>query len=136
MALLTMAVVPAAVAAYAQPPTYSKVPFAIVQSGFDLVGNLLGTLQTVLTAAGMSLPLDLNDLKPIFTEVGGWVGGPLSWTVDMLAWVLELGAEVWTEADILFGIGMPGISNLLTIISCKLLTCWSVTNCTGTFAPC
>jgi hypothetical protein len=33
LALLTMVVVPGAVAAYTTPDTYAKVPFAIIQSG-------------------------------------------------------------------------------------------------------
>jgi hypothetical protein len=136
LALLAMVVVPGAVAAYSTPPTYAKVPFAIVQSGFELVGSVLGDLQPILTAAGFSLPIDLGDLAPIMNEVGGWAGGPLSWSVDMLAWGLELGEELWYKVDTAFGIGYPEIGDILTIMSCKLLMCWSATNCSGTFDPC
>ncbi len=136
LALLTMGVVPGAVAAYDPPPTYSKVPFAIIASGIELVGNVLGDLQPILEAAGFDLPIDLSTIAPITDQVADWTYGPMSWTVDMLAWGLELGAEVWALADSAFEIGFPEIGDILYIVSCKLLTCWSATNCTGTFDPC
>jgi hypothetical protein len=129
LALLTMAVVPGAVAAYTPPETYSKVPFAIVEAGFELVGNLLDTL-----GAEFGLPEYLD--SGLMTAIGEFAGGPMSWTVDMLAWGLEMAAEVYVLADDAFDIGFPVVGDILYIMSCKLLTCWSATNCTGTFEPC
>jgi hypothetical protein len=47
LALLTMAVVPAVTAAQCdydgiEPDTYAKIPFAILESGFHMVGQFLG----------------------------------------------------------------------------------------------
>jgi len=117
LALLTVALVPVAVTAQCEydagdygliePDTYAKIPFAIVESGLAMVGNLMGDLGPVLDAAGITLPLDLADLTPIFNTVAGFAGGPLSWTVDMLGWGLgilspiigalpeELGVPAW-----------------------------------------
>jgi len=130
LALLTMVVVPGAAAAYTTPDTYSKVPFAILQSGFELAGDLLTALGTDL-----GLPAYLNET--LMDTIGGWAGGPLSWTVDMLAWGLEMGGEIWALVDTTFGIGYPAIGDVMFIVACKLMTCWSATNCTGDFfCPC
>lgn len=131
LALLTMAVVPGVAAAYSTPDTYSKIPFAIIQSGFELGEQLLDAL----VDAGM-LPATLDWLPALMPTIGEWAGGPLSWTVDMLAWGLGLGAEVWALADSAFGIGFPEVGDILYIASCQLLMCWSATNCSGTFDPC
>ena len=129
LALLTMAVVPGAVAAYTPPETYSKVPFAIVQSGFELVGELLDAL-----GGEFGLPEYLD--ADLMNTIGTWAGGPLSWTVDMLAWGLGLGADVYLLVDDAFDIGYPVLGELLDTMACGLLVCWSATNCTGTFSPC
>ena len=129
---MAMVVLPVGAAAYTTPPTYSKVPFAIVQSGFELVGK-------ILTAVGPSIgaiPAWLNE--DLMNTIGGWAGGPLSWTVDMLAWGLDLGATIWASVGPVLGIeeaDMP-LGAILSGLACGLLTCWSATNCTGTFAPC
>lgn len=136
LALLTMAVVPGAVAAYDPPPTYAKVPFAIIASGIELVGNVLGDLQPIIEAMGVELPIDLSTIAPVTDRVAGWTAGPLSWTVDMLAWGLGLGADVWDLVDTAFVIGYPEIGELLDVMACGLMTCWSATNCTGEFTPC
>ena len=56
LALLAMVVVPGAVAAYTPPVTYAKVPFAIIQSGFELIGDLL----TATGTSSLGLPTWLN----------------------------------------------------------------------------
>ena len=133
LALLTMVVVPGAVAAadYETPPTYSKVPFAIIQSGFAMVGALIGPLQSTL-----GLPTWLDET--FITTIGDWAGGPLSWTVDMLAWGLGLGADVWLAVGPILGMeeaDMP-IGTILDTMACGLMTPW-VTNYTGgAFDPC
>jgi len=132
LALLTMAVVPAAVAAqdYDTPDTYAKVPFAIIQSGIELVGFLLGTLGPEL-----DLPAWLNE--DLMDPIAAWAGGPLSWTVDMLAWGMSVMGDLMGLVAPLLGDTIPiDLEALFNIIACDLMTCWSTTNCTGEFCPC
>jgi len=132
LALLTMAVVPAAVAAddYTPPATYAKVPFAIIQSGLELVGFLLGELGTEL-----GLPDWLN--PTLIDPIAEWAGGPLSWTVDMLAWGMSVGGDLMALITPMLGDTIPiDLGELFDIIACDLMTCWSTTNCTGEFCPC
>jgi hypothetical protein len=131
LALLTMAVVPGAVAAYEPPATYSKVPFAILASGIELVGEVVAAVPMIADA----LPEGL-DITAITGLIAPWTAGPLSWTVDMLAWGLDLSATLWASLDSMFDIGFPEISTLLTDVACGLMMCWSATNCTGEFTPC
>jgi len=135
LALLTMVVVPGAVAAYTPPDTFAKVPFAIIQSGFELLENLWPDLETGL---GIGMPW----LEPVLGEVGAWAGGPLSWTVDMLAWGVSLAGDVIEAADALvtgMGMSLPfplgDVALLFDTVACGLTTCF-VSNCTGTFDPC
>ena len=130
LALLTMVVVPGAVAAYDPPDTYAKVPFAIIESGLVLVGTLLDILQT----ADMGLPdwLDSDLMNPI----AEWAGGPLSWTVDMLAWGMGLGGDVLVLLEDLLEDLPIDLGELFNTMACGLMTCWSGTNCTGNFTPC
>ena len=65
------------------PTTYAKIPFAIIQSGFHLVGQILG-------ATGSSLGLPSWITPTLIDDIGSWAGGPLSWSVDMLGWGLGL----------------------------------------------
>ena len=130
LALLTMAVVPAAVAAYDydEPDTYAKVPFAIVQSGFDLLSEILPVLLDEFAP-------DYDWLATLMGPIGEWAGGPLSWTVDMLAWGLDLGGGVVTA--LAPTLGLPDwIGDTLTDVSCGLITCWNLENCDGEFTPC
>ena len=131
LALLTMAVVPGAVAAYDPPETYSKVPFAILATGIELVGEVVEAVPMIADA----LPAGL-DITAITELIAPWTAGPLSWTVDMLAWGLDLGATLWTSVNDMFDIGFPEIGTLLSDVSCGLMMCWSATNCSGTFSPC
>jgi len=131
LALLTMVVVPGAVAAYDPPETYSKVPFAILASGIELVGEVVAAVPMIADA----LPVGL-DITAITGLIAPWTAGPLSWTVDMLAWGLDLGATLWTSVDTMFSIGFPEIGDILSTVSCGLMMCWSATNCSGTFVPC
>jgi hypothetical protein len=126
LALLTMAVVPGAVAAYTPPATYSKVPFAIIQSGFELLDQILPDVLHEFAP-------DIEWVADLMAPIGEWAGGPLSWTVDMLAWGLDFMATLWATADLAFDIGFPEIGDLLHDAGCGLLTCWSDTNCTGNF---
>ena len=137
IALLTIAVVPVAVAAddYEPPATYSKVPFAIIQSGLELVGNVIEALPSDL-----GIPAWIADVTD---AIAPWTGCHLSWTVDMLAWGLGLTGDVVAAADSLvtgMGVEMPfplsDVADIFDTVACGLLTCWSETECTGTFDPC
>jgi len=128
LALLAMAVLPIGVGAYDLPATYSKVPFAIVQSGIELVGELLDILVVPL-----GLPEWLN--SDLTDPIAGWAGGPLSWTVDMLAWGLGLGSDLMDALASV--IDMPfDVGALLDTVACSLLTCFAVAECSGNFTPC
>ena len=129
LALLTMAVVPGAVAAYTPPDTYAKVPFAILASGFEL-------LETLWPDLDEALGMDMLWLETVFGELGSWTRGPLSWTVDMLAWGLGLGADIMDALDPVIGPLPLPVGDLLNDVACGLMMCWSATNCTGTFDPC
>ena len=132
LALLTMAVVPGAVAAYEEPETYSKIPFAIIASGFDLMANLWPDLDVALDTG-------LPWLTGVFTELADWTGGPLSWTVDMLAWGIDLAGVVIGGVPMIADALPAGLDleGLFSDIACGLQTCWAATNCTvGGFDPC
>ena len=134
LALLTMAVVPAAVAAqdYTPPPTYAKVPFALIASGFEMLENLWPDLSEAL---GMA---DLDWLADVFGELQAWTYGPLSWTVDMLAWGISLVGEVVNAVPMITDMLPEGldIAGIMNTMACGLMTCWSSSNCTGNFTPC
>ena len=138
LALLTMAVVPGAVAAqdppgcpasnYTYPTTFAKIPFAIVQSGLELVGLLLEPIGTVVT-----LPAFLN--ADLMNTIAGWAGGPLSWTVDMLGWGLSLLATIVGVLNEPLGLDMPWLVDLINTVACSIFTpfaCVSGAN----FTPC
>ena len=136
LALLTMAVVPGAVAAaeYENPTTYAKIPFAILQAGFTLVG-------VILEGAGETLGLPEWIDADLMNDIGGFAGGPLSWTVDMLAWgVGLLGDVVGAAGAILEGMGMElpfdleDVAVIMDTIACGLLQCWVTTNCSAVAA--
>ena len=130
LALLTMAVVPGAVAAYDPPATYSKVPFAIIASGLELVGDIVLALPE-----DMGIPLWIADVTD---AIAPWAAGPLSWTVDMLAWAIDLAGVVIGGVPMIADALPEGLDleGLFSDIACGLLTCWSTSNCTGEFDPC
>jgi hypothetical protein len=112
LALLTMVVVPGAVAAqYTEPQTYAKIPFAIVASGFQLLENIWPDLDVAL---GMSMPW----LEGVFGELSDWSYGPLSWTVDMLAWGLGVGGTVIDALSGVISLPFP-VGELLNSIACS-----------------
>ena len=92
MALLGLAVLPVGVAAqppgcpdigYTYPQTFAKIPFAIIQSGLELLENMWPDLDTAL---GIGMPW----VGGVLGDLGGWAGGPLAWTVDMMGWGLGI----------------------------------------------
>jgi hypothetical protein len=135
LALLTMAVVPGVAAAqYTEPDTYAKVPFAIIQSGLELIGDIIGALPEE-----MGIPAWISDITD---TIAPWAGGPLSWTVDMLGWGIWLVGDVIGALDSLvagLGVELPfelsEISAIFNTIACDLFTPWAAF--TGpAFDPC
>jgi hypothetical protein len=136
LALLTMAVVPAAVAAddgagnYTPPQTYAKVPFAIIQSGLELVGDIIVALEP----ANLGIPTWIADVTD---AIAPWTGGPLSWTVDMLGWGIALAADVVGQlgpileaANIDLPIEMTDVAEIIDTVACGLRTCFD-DECSG-----
>ena len=113
---------------YPYPTTFAKIPFAIVESGFILVGQLMDTLAE---------PLGLPDwLTPdLFNTIGSWAGGPLSWSVDMLGWGLSVvGSLLDALADPL---GLPEwLAPTVNTIACQLFTPFSCSVTGVAFSPC
>ena len=128
LALLTMVLVPGIVGAYTiTPDTYAKIPFAIIGSGLELIAELVPAIEAVM--GPLPLPLDT-----VLNAVAPWTAGPLSWTVDMLAWGMALGADIWGLADLAFGLGFPAIEDILDKVAEGLMWCWGE-NCTAAPAP-
>ena len=117
LAILAMVVLPVSAAAYTPPATFSKVPFAILQSGIELVGTLLTAV-----AGELGLP---TWLAPLMAPIAQWTGGPLSWTVDMMAWGLKLvGGVLGTLA---VELGLPvWLDDLVNSIACGLWQPFSI----------
>ena len=122
LALLTMAVVPGAVAA--QPETYAKVPFAIIEEGLLLIGDIIAALPTDL-----GIPAWIADVTD---TIAPFAGGPLSWTVDMLGWGIWLVGDVIGSLDaLLAGMGMElpfelsEVAGIFNTIACGLFTPWT-----------
>ena len=134
LAVLALAIVPVAVAAqtdcaydtpddypteYIEPATYAKIPFAIIEAGLAMAGGLMGDLGPILEAAGIALPLDLATLSPILYAVGGFAGGPLSWTVDMMGWGLGLIGSLLSALP--EDLGIPTwVADVVTSITCSI----------------
>jgi hypothetical protein len=134
LALLAMVVMPIGAAAYTDPSTYAKVPFAIVQSGFDLIG-------IIIDAAGSTLGLPAWLDSALMGDIGEWAGGPLSWSVDMMAWGVSLFGVVLADLDAVIGaiatlpFELSSLSELCDDIACQLLTAWAPA-AGGNFTPC
>ena len=133
LAVLAMVVLPIGAAAqgpcdigdFAAPTTYAKIPFAILQSGFTLLGGVL----EVLATEGL-LPASFSWLPALMTPLGDWVGGPLGWTVDMLAWGLSLFGAVMAPVQALLtamgidlgGLDLAMIGDITDAVACGLFT--------------
>jgi hypothetical protein len=130
VALLALVVLPVAVAAddYVPPTTFAKIPFAIVQSGFYLIGNLL----PALIAADIGIPDWLS--ADMMQSIGDWAGGPLAWSVDMLGWGVSLLATVLDSLAV--PLGLPDwVAPMLGTVACQIFAQYS--NVTGpAFDPC
>jgi hypothetical protein len=122
LALLTMAIMPGVAAAqYTEPDTFAKTPFAIIESGFVLVGILLDAL-----GGDLGLPDWLD--SGLMNDIGGWAGGPLSWTVDMLGWGISLVGDVIGALDPIISpiatlpFALSDLSGIFDTIACGLFT--------------
>jgi hypothetical protein len=130
LAILAMVVLPVSAAAYTpyqEPTTYAKIPFAIVASGFGLLQLIWPDLDTALT---MGMPW----LTDVFGGLADWAYGPLSWTVDMLAWGLGVGGSVIGALSAVIDLPFP-VDELLNSIACSMFAPYS--NVTGAaWNPC
>jgi hypothetical protein len=139
LALLAMVVVPSAVAAEITPTTYAKLPFAIIGSGFYLLESILNSL-----VAGDVLPASLDWLPDLMPTLGDWAAGPLSWSVDMLAWgVALLGNVMGAAQTALEGMGislgtmdLSALKGLCDTISCGLFQVWNPAIGSNFTSPC
>jgi hypothetical protein len=133
LALVAIVVLPIGVAAQCEydgivPATYAKIPFAIIQSGFHLVG-------IILTGAGSSLGLPSWINAALIDNIGSWAGGPLSWTVDMMGWGLGLVGAVL--AALPTSVGLPTwLPDIVNTITCQLFAPFSCNVTGATFTPC
>ena len=121
LALLTMAVMPGVAAAqYTEPDTFAKVPFAIIQSGLELVGDVVTALP-----ADMGIPAWIADITD---TIAPWAGGPLSWTVDMLGWGISLVGDVIGALDPIIApiatlpFDLADLSGIFDTMACGLFT--------------
>lgn len=139
LALLVLVVGPVGVAAqvdcptdetYDYPETYAKIPFAIIESGFVLLGNILPGVLAEFAP-------DLAWVADLMADIGGWAGGPLSWTVDMLAWGVSLVGSLACLVEPLLGDALPiSLSGVFNTIACGLFTPFDCTIEGATFDPC
>jgi hypothetical protein len=110
------------------PSTYAKIPFAIIQSGFHLVG-------IILTGAGATLGLPTWINAALMDDIGAWAGGPLGWTVDMLGWGFGLVGSIL--AVLPPSLGIPTwLPSIVDTITCQIFAPWSCNVTGATFTPC
>ena len=142
LALLTMAVVPGAVAAQEpipiEPSTFAKIPFAIIGSGLEMLADLWGILDTEA-----ALDIGFPWLSQVLDTAAPWTTDNLAWTVDMLAWGVGLVGDVIAAADSILvamevdlGFPLGDLKAITDTIACGLVQPWS-DNITGSeFTPC
>jgi len=143
LALLTMAVVPGAVAAQCEyegiaPSTYAKIPFTIIGTGFYLMEEVLTAL-----VDGELLPESIDWLPSLMQPMGDWAMGPLAWTVDMLAWGVGLaGTVVGSLSGVMEDLGMDlgmdltSVGDLMNDVACALFTPFSCNITGAAWNPC
>ena len=116
LALLTMAVVPAAVAADDPPPTYAKIPFTIIGESIILLGDLVSMADSKL---GLGLGFDVAQ----FTDpIGDFTQNILGYTVDMLAWGVYVVAGLAVPILDEFAPDMAWIGDVLDDLVCYFFT--------------
>jgi len=136
LALVALVVLPIGAAAQCDfgaydamtPKTYATIPFAILQSGFHLVG-------IILTGAGSTLGLPAWINAALMDNIGTWAGGPLSWTVDMLGWGLGLVGSILGALPSSLGIPSWAPTVVNTIV-CQMFAPWSCPVTGANFTAC
>ena len=112
----TGTIVPCPTSNYTYPVTFAKIPFAILQSGLDMVSQLLTVLGAVTPSLGIH-----TWLSSVVTTIAPWTGGPLSWTVDMLGWgVATLGGILNVLPS---SMGIPSwLTSVVNQLACAIFT--------------
>jgi hypothetical protein len=134
LALLVMVVMPLGVGAAATqivPATYAKIPFAIVQSGFYLIGCTLDTVATILDDMDVALPFDVGSLKGVMFNLGDWAGVPLAWSVDMMTAGMSLLNDVvgvLTDGGIIPD-SVSWLGDLLDVVVTDIEMCYYPNTC-------
>ena len=122
LALLTMAVVPGAVAAQTPPDTYSKVPFSVMAEGLRLLGELLDMEEAKMGFIGF-------DVGQFMGPIADFTEGPLSWTVEMLAWGVDVVAQAAGPIIDNFAPDYGWLIDVLEDVVCKILMPWDAIVC-------
>ena len=130
LAVLAMVVLPVGVAADDPPPTYAKIPFTIMGESLTLIGDLIASLDAKMD---LGLPLDVSQVT---APIAVFIQGPLSYTVDLLAWGLEVLEQILGTLLTAFDMtDYMWMADVVTDIACKLYTPFG--NVTGpAFDPC
>jgi hypothetical protein len=124
LALLTMVVMPAAVAAQVlEPDTYAKIPFAIIGAGLDLLGELLDMEEAKMGFIGF-------DVGQFMGPLAEFTVGPLAWSVDMLAWGLDIVSQAMGPIIEQFAPDYGWLVTLVQDLYCKMLMPWGSLNAT------
>jgi hypothetical protein len=117
VALLVTFMVPLAVGAQDEPPdTYAKTPFAILAAGIELLGEIVTMLDSKF-ALGLGF-----DVTQFTDPIADFTFGPLSWTVDMLAWGVYVVAGLSGPVLETFAPDMAWIGDLLNDLYCYFFT--------------
>ena len=129
LALLTMAVVPAAVAAadIVDPGSYSKTPFGVLGSGIQLVGTIVTNLATLID--GFGLPVSAVELAGVLDTVGGWTGVNLAWLTDMSGWSMVVVGDVVSvikplAATMGFDTYVDPIADIFYVLGARVFDAW------------
>jgi hypothetical protein len=143
LALLTMAVVPGVAAAQCDydgvaPATYSKIPFAIIQTGLMLFADVWEVLDTP-----EGLDIGMPWIAGVLDDIAPWAGGPLAWTVDMLAWGVSLAGSLIGGLDLVLGdllgdlpFALGDLAGIFDIVACGLFQPWACNITGANFTPC
>jgi hypothetical protein len=122
LALLAMAVLPGFVAAQTPPDTYAKTPFAIIAEGLRLVGTLLDMEEAKFGFIGY-------DVGQFMDPIADFTAGPLSWTVDMLAWGVNVLGVVLDPIITNFASSYSWIVDVVNDLTCQILAPWGSITC-------
>jgi hypothetical protein len=141
LAVLAMVVVPvgAGAASYNSTPdktaaaTYSKIPFGILGTGIQLIGDIVANLGNITA----SLPFNITAVTDL---VGGWTLGPFSWLSDLTGWTMVVLGDVLSGiqglADSMgFGNYTAPLANMTYILGARIFDAVNTLpgNLTGVF---